>query len=281
MLPNQWDAEVCTDFKLGAGTAYFEEAVEIKAPVFEGLQLIVSLDCCLLGGVNRCEPFRIHEPAVYLVLATGQHDGYDRYEPHTLQRGVRMGIDAAGASRMGLDFEQIMRQSFGKKLHHSDVQVKQQPLDAASSALAMQILGCPLEDPWKSVYLAGKALELMAVSLAPGTHQRTLATLGQTDMERLWHVRHLLDSRYQEPLSLHGLARSAGTNVKKLNADFKQVFGMTVFDYLRQVKLEKSHQMLATGAFSIAEVASLVGYTAAHFSTVFSKRFGYPPSHLL
>jgi AraC-like DNA-binding protein len=82
----------------------------------------------------------------------------------------------------------------------------------------------------------------------------------------------------ENPPFLLELARQVGLNEKKLNLGFKQVFGTTVFDYLRTYRLEKAKQLLNEGKMNVTEVAFGVGYLHhSTFSRSFTRHFGISP----
>jgi len=77
------------------------------------------------------------------------------------------------------------------------------------------------------------------------------------------------------------LARLAGLNDYKLKAGFRQVFGTTVFGYLRQQRLEQARQLLQAQEISVTEAAATVGYSSqGHFAAAFRKQFGINPKDL-
>ncbi|WP_323028599.1 AraC family transcriptional regulator [Castellaniella defragrans] len=281
MQPSQWSRRFSTDMTMSAGSVVLENALEVTAPVFEGLQVIVSLNGRLRSRINGRAPFDITEPGAYLVVAAGRHEGYDRLEPNTLQQFVRIGIEPQSARRNGFDLHRIAR-SGCRRLYNEDIVVLHRPLTPALKAIAIQALICPLEGTMRDVYLAGKGLELAAVAmdgLADGNDACKRRLTG-ADTERLWHARELAVQHYQEPLTLHALARRAGLNANKLNAGFQQLFGMSVFQYVQDYRLKQAYQMLSTGTCSVSEAAAFVGYAIPHFSVLFRKRFGFSPKQL-
>lgn len=81
--------------------------------------------------------------------------------------------------------------------------------------------------------------------------------------------------------SLPGLLEQmnqAGTNDYKLKIGFRQVFGTTVFGYLRNQRMEQARQLLLEKQMNVSEVAQTVGYTSfSRFSTAFKHYFGITP----
>lgn len=278
-----WSRKVGGDLMVSAGSAVLRERLEVRAPIFQGLQVIVSLNSRLKGGVDGYAPFDIEESGAYFVLCTGEHDGLDRFEANVLQRHVRIGIDADVAERSGFSLDLVAR-SGGRRLHSQEVLVLHQPLTSALRAAAMQILYCPFKDgAVRDLFLGAKGMELAAAALARPLEQCPGAgdALPAGEVQRLWRARDLLIARAHEPPSLPELAREAGLNAKKLTAGFRRLFGMSVFEYLQQHRLEEAYRMLSSGGCTVTQVAAHVGYAVAHFSTVFRRRFGISPRDLL
>jgi len=258
-----------------------QESLEITAPVFEGLQVILALDCHLRCRVNDSLPFNIREPGIYITLAFGQHEGYDHFSANTPQRFVKTGINPEDAERNGIDLAGLA-QSPCRRMFNGDIMCLYHPLTPALKAIATQVLMYPVQGAMRDLYLAGKCLELMALTTATLSCQRNSRhhSLSGADLKRLWQARELALQHYQHPLTLHALAREVGTNVNKLTADFRQVFGLSVFEYVQHHRLQEARHMLATGTCSVSEAAACVGYTLPHFSTLFRKHFGMAPSRL-
>jgi len=272
------------DIGASVKSAVLDAPLAVTAPIFAGLQIIVALSSRVQCRIDGGARFEITEPGVYVVLARShQHEGYDRFAADAPQRFVRIGLDPEAAQRYGLDVAKITGCG-GKCLHGGDVLVVQRGLTPALKAIATQALVCPVQGAMQDVYLTGKCLELTAVAAQTLFHHASPAqrhAMRGADLERLWHARELARQHYQQPLSLRELARRVGTNVNTLTAGFRQVFGMSVFAYVQHHRLQEAHRMLATGGYSVSEVAAFVGYAIPHFSTVFRKRFGVPPSQLV
>ncbi|WP_390349001.1 helix-turn-helix transcriptional regulator [Variovorax boronicumulans] len=99
-------------------------------------------------------------------------------------------------------------------------------------------------------------------------------------MRKLRDAQDILLQRLQAPPTLPELARLSGTNVNKLTLGFRQLFGCSVYDFVREQRLELAYRMLAAGGISVADAALACGYTDSHFTKVFRKRYGVAPSAL-
>jgi AraC-like DNA-binding protein len=142
-----------------------------------------------------------------------------------------------------------------------------------------QILQCPYQGLTRSLYLEAKSIELIALYLEASQPQSSpKSPLSGDDRDRLQFAREILLQRLADPPSLVELARLVGLNDYKLKAGFRQVFGTTVFGYLRQQRLEKARQLLQAQEISVTEAAAAVGYSSqGHFAAAFRKQFGVNP----
>ncbi|MGH6633270.1 MAG: helix-turn-helix domain-containing protein, partial [Sphingopyxis sp.] len=76
------------------------------------------------------------------------------------------------------------------------------------------------------------------------------------------------------------LARMVGVNQTKLKAGFREVFGVTIYDFIIQQRMRHASQLLLTSEYSVSEVAYQTGYEyPANFTCAFKKYFGALPSN--
>ncbi|NJO76953.1 MAG: helix-turn-helix transcriptional regulator, partial [Leptolyngbyaceae cyanobacterium RM1_406_9] len=102
--------------------------------------------------------------------------------------------------------------------------------------------------------------------------------LKQDDIERLHHAKEILIAQFNHPPSILSLARQVGLNDFKLKQGFRQVFGNTVFGYLRDYRLEQAHLLLLEGQMNVQQVARALGYThSGYFAKAFKQKFGVSP----
>ncbi len=88
------------------------------------------------------------------------------------------------------------------------------------------------------------------------------------------YLRQHLDANH----CLDQLANFAATNRTTLNRDFHQVYGMSVFDWLKEQRLLQAAELLSTTKLSILDIAQHVGYAChASFSKAFHQRFNISP----
>jgi AraC-like DNA-binding protein len=88
--------------------------------------------------------------------------------------------------------------------------------------------------------------------------------------------------RMENPPSLPELARTAGLNETKLKRGFRQLYGTSVFGYLRNQRLDKACMLLASGEMNVTEVPYAVGFSSpSHFTRMFTRHCGVKPKDYL
>lgn len=149
--------------------------------------------------------------------------------------------------------------------------------------LLAEIVACPYQGEIRSLYLQGKSLELLAMTL----HALDRPVIGQeatrlsaSDIERLQQARALLDADLCLAPSLEQLARQVGMCCSRLTAGFRRYFGQSVTEYLQDQRLEQAWREIRAGRLSSSQAAYRVGYSPAYFSTLFKRRYGYSPREL-
>lgn len=104
--------------------------------------------------------------------------------------------------------------------------------------------------------------------------------MGLSDL-RLGKTIEAMHKHPETSWSLEQLAQRAGMSRARFAAYFRQVVGMTPFDYLTNWRLGVAQTMLRKGN-SLKLIASAVGYTnATALSRVFTQRVGVSPSEWL
>ena len=131
----------------------------------------------------------------------------------------------------------------------------------------------------RMLQLQSKMYELLALQLEQFKMGKTTPGLSVADIEKLENVKRYLQLHFLEELSLTGLCRVAMLNEFKLKKGFKQLFGTTIFGYVKTLQMEYAGRLLKEKRKPVEEVAYALGYEhAQHFSTSFKKFWGSSPS---
>ena len=136
--------------------------------------------------------------------------------------------------------------------------------------------------PMHALYQESRALDLVAEALTqvgPG-EQTAPPALAPAAYRRICRLQALLDSGEADSLSLGSIAQEIGCNANTLQRQFRDTFGKTIFDYLRESRLQRAAEALERDGVSVAVAAEIAGYNSqANFSTAFRRHFGIAPKH--
>ncbi len=95
-------------------------------------------------------------------------------------------------------------------------------------------------------------------------------------------AKEILLREYVNPPKIAYLASLCATNKTKLQYAFKEVYKMTIPEYVKKLRLEKANILLKEHASTIGEIAKTVGYQhQGNFSKLFFEAYGIHPKELL
>lgn len=134
----------------------------------------------------------------------------------------------------------------------------------------------------RTLFLESCVLGVLAAQLdaLSGGGELGLSTRKAFDLRRIHRARDILDQRLSDPPSIASLARSVGVNDFKLKRSFKEVFGTTIFGYVRQQRMQRAAADLYAG-MQVCEAAAAVGYECPRcFADAFRRHYGILPSEV-
>ena len=145
--------------------------------------------------------------------------------------------------------------------------------------IAAQMRANPYYGAMASLYTQGKSHELLLAALIDlaGTEVDAKRVLSP-DRRKAMAARDRLMADLANPVSVELLAREVGLSERRLNEVFRDSFGMTVFEWLVDQRLNLARDMLERGDLSIKEIAFRLGYERVNtFAGAFVRRFSMPP----
>ncbi len=155
------------------------------------------------------------------------------------------------------------------------------PICWKMNMVIQNLLDCPYEGAVKELFINSKVIELIMLKLAQtislkGTNNR-LFNLKSEEVDYINNARDILHYDLANTPKLSDLAKAVGTNHCKLNMGFRELYGTTVFGYLRQERLKMARRLLE-GGNNVTDAAFSVGYNSLpSFSKAFYKYFGINP----
>ncbi len=117
-------------------------------------------------------------------------------------------------------------------------------------------------------------LEQMSAEL---TQVKTIQTQDEKFTENLQRI---IEKRLDDPtLSVNSLSEELGVSRAQLFRKVKAQMGITPFDLLHKIRLQKARQMLRNTDLSVCEVAYSVGFTSSsYFAKCYKSIFGVAPT---
>jgi len=142
-----------------------------------------------------------------------------------------------------------------------------------------------LEDMVSLLHLRSDVLNFLALFISAvekRTNTSAASTINHIDIQKLFSVREILTSEYSSHHEIKTLAANTAMSERKLQKLFKDVFGITIYQYALRVKIEEAKIMIETKQYSISEVGYHIGYTnLSHFTAAFKKQVGINPKQYL
>jgi YesN/AraC family two-component response regulator len=98
------------------------------------------------------------------------------------------------------------------------------------------------------------------------------------NLEIVQRVKEFIHENYAKKLTLEEIADHAYFSPSYLSKIFKEITGITIMDYVTQVRLREAKKLLRDTRMSLNKIANSVGYyDASYLSNVFKKEMGITP----
>lgn len=167
-------------------------------------------------------------------------------------------------------FSDIFKDYFSKKFYEADLKDRFEEMFNREYTSGLD-----------KFYLTNKTMETIVYILDKIKKEKQeikIEGLNSEDIIRVRRAKKLIESSYNEKLTIAFLAKKVAINQSKLKKGFKELFKKTIHEYLKETRLEKAIEYLKENKYSIKEVANMVGYTnQGSFSYAFSCKYNCSP----
>ncbi len=152
-------------------------------------------------------------------------------------------------------------------------------LNQRQQELISQLRVPPVMLAAQSIWYQSRAFDLMVeFFFQPPEEELFCSRQQRVARERVNRVTEILKSSLAEPPSLEELGRKVGCSHFYLSRTFSKEMGITIPQYIRQIRMDKAAELLRQGKLNVTEVAMEVGYASpGHFSTAFHETYGCCP----
>lgn len=158
--------------------------------------------------------------------------------------------------------------------------INSQPIDALSLYIINKIINSKKYVNMNSIRYEHNVIEFII-------HRFSLLDIYENDINEeefqiAKNAKDYLLKNYVSAPTIHDLAHICATNESKLKVIFKQVYKITIYNYIQKLRLEKANLLLKDKVLNIGEIAKDVGYKhQGHFSKLFFETYGVYPKDLL
>lgn len=107
-----------------------------------------------------------------------------------------------------------------------------------------------------------------------------ILTLGELKVVRALSLRIRENPNVEYTVST--FSKETGLSPRKLQEGFKRIYGRTVIDYVRDVRLDVAIELMKTTEMNISEIVYSIGFTSrSYFSKIFKRKYHCSPSYCL
>jgi AraC-like DNA-binding protein len=168
--------------------------------------------------------------------------------------------------------EELLRQDQSFFLH--------EPLTPAMRSVLTELRTPPAAKNLQRLFYQVRAQQLVYL-LMEQLNKRTSAPLRTTNPEeiaKVFKARQLLTEDLAAPPTIPGLARAVLMSESQLKGSFREIFGVSIYQYFQHARMERARELLADSGRTVKEVGYELGFTnIGHFSRLFERVYRVKP----
>ena len=103
----------------------------------------------------------------------------------------------------------------------------------------------------------------------------------QDEIHKILRARQFIEDNFQNQITIPLIAKQVGTNQCYLKRGFKEMYQLTIFQFIQQLRMNAAHDLLTNSKLTIQDIAIQIGYSStSSFSVAFKQHFGQSPSQI-
>ncbi len=109
-----------------------------------------------------------------------------------------------------------------------------------------------------------------------------ITTTQESVPKNIRKAKNYIDKNFSENINISSIAKSIDISEVHFRNEFKKYFGISPLSYIKKMQTDKAKQMLSTGYYTIANVATECGFESiSYFSYEFKRLVGMTPSEYM
>jgi AraC-like DNA-binding protein len=153
-------------------------------------------------------------------------------------------------------------------------------MTAEQRRVASTLLQPPVAKAAQALWYQAKATELIAHFLfTPKDPELFCMRQKRVARDRVERTKEILARDLANPPALESLGQEVGCSPFHLSRIFSREVGLTIPQFLRNLRMERAAELLRSGRYNVTEAAMEVGYSSlSHFSKAFCETIGCCPA---
>jgi len=165
----------------------------------------------------------------------------------------------------------IFKGNFSKKFYEPNLK-----------SLFLELFNRDYSNKMDKIYLKNRTMQIILYVFEElKKDEIKIEMLNKDDIKRVKKAKIYIQEYFYENITIPLLSKKVALNTTKLKKGFKELFGKTLGEFLRDYRLLKAVEYLKEDIYSVKEVSLKCGYTnQASFSYAFSKKYGIKPKDI-
>lgn len=140
------------------------------------------------------------------------------------------------------------------------------------------------QEPARHLVQEGLMMQILGNLLSPVNDAQSSCPYlkDHSQVQQIKQIKEYLLNHLDNPPTLSQIAKMFNINIQHLKTRFKSVYGMPVYGFVLNAKLEQAHYLLYQHQYSVKEAACAVGYhNTSQFISAYKKKYHNTPKQYL
>lgn len=175
---------------------------------------------------------------------------------------------------------------YPENYYHQFREYEEQDICCNTQMILHEIINCKRQGAYRQMFLESKALGLLLCfqkcNIRPQNDCASCKFLVKPiEKDKIFKAKEIILSRLNNPSTIPELSLEVGINQCYLKKGFKEVFGITVYDFVQEQRMLKAKLLLSSTDLTVSQIADQIGFSSlSNFSSSFKKHTGVFPSEL-
>lgn len=108
--------------------------------------------------------------------------------------------------------------------------------------------------------------------------QQETGSLNKNEIDTIQEISRYINKDYENQITITQLYSQFGLSPSKLQEGFKLMYGHTVTEYIREVRIKKAEELIKNTEMNISEIVYSIGLTSrSYFSKIFKEKYNCSP----